>query len=218
MYLATARRDARSQVAAVHGRRVRRLPARRAGGRAGARASSLLDLVPHPRPELKYLFEIVGGVVLLTLAAVLFSFRALLSKREAAGGLKPTAGLERDPRRDDHRRSSYRRRSPTSRRSRRSSAPATTSGTRSLLIVIFNVAFVLPLLAIIGILQFAGNNANRVLTGARAWLERHWPAALAAIGLIAGLFCVFIGVTGLIGLHHSHAGRVARRLRRIVAH
>ena len=215
MYLATARRDARSQVvqftAGVFGVYL-------LGGLAVALGPGelVLDLVPHPRPELKYLFEIIGGVVLLTLAAVLFSFRALLSKRElpevssngrgsAILGATITA-LEL----------------PTAFPYFAAIAAVVSSGYniwhQALLIVIFNVAFVLPLLAIIGILQFAGNNANRVLTGARAWLERHWPAALAAIGLIAGLFCVFIGVTGLIGLHHSHAGRVARRLRRIVAH
>jgi len=86
------------------------------------------------------------------------------------------------------------------------------------LILIFNVTFVLPLLAIVAILTFAGSDAQRTLIGARSWLERHWPVTLAVVGLIAGLFCVFIGITGLVGLHHSHAGSVARRLRGIVAH
>ena len=86
------------------------------------------------------------------------------------------------------------------------------------LILIFNVAFVLPLLAIIAILALAGSDAQGMLVSARKWLEQHWPVTLAVVGLIAGLFCVFIGITGLVGLHHSHAGSVARRLRGIIAH
>jgi hypothetical protein len=56
-----------------------------------------------------------------------------------------------------------------------------------------------------------------VLGACRTWLERHWPVALAVVGLIAGAFCVFIGITGLIGLHNSHTGRVVRKIRGIVA-
>jgi len=86
------------------------------------------------------------------------------------------------------------------------------------LILIFNLTFVLPLLAIVAVLQFAGSDARRVLLVTRAWLERRWPVVLAVVGLVTGVFCVFIGITGLIGLHHGHAASVARRLRGIVAH
>ena len=66
------------------------------------------------------------------------------------------------------------------------------------LILIFNVAFVLPLLAIIAILTVRGvRTPSGMLVAARRWLEQHWPVALAVVGLIAGLFCVFIGITGL---------------------
>src|SRR6202012_386945 len=85
------------------------------------------------------------------------------------------------------------------------------------LILIFNVAFVLPLLAIIAILTVAGSDAQGMLVNARIWLQRHWPVTLAVVGLVAGLFCVFIGITGLIGLHNSHAGHVARKIPGIVA-
>ena len=57
-----------------------------------------------------------------------------------------------------------------------------------------------------------------MLTASRTWLERHWPVALAVVGLVAGAFCVFIGITGLIGLHHSDAGTLARKIRGIIAH
>jgi cytochrome c biogenesis protein CcdA len=215
MYLATGKRDPRRQVMqftlgvfAVY----------LLGGLVVALGPGelVLDLVPHPRPGLKYLFEIIGGVVLLTLAGVIWTFRKLLAKRElpeakddGRSGLVLGAtitALEL----------------PTAFPYFAAIAAVVGSGYgiwhQVFLIAIFNVTFVLPLLAIIAILQFAGPNAERVLSSSRMWLEKHWPVALAVVGLIAGAFCVFIGVTGLIGLHHSHAGSVARKIRGIVAH
>jgi cytochrome c biogenesis protein CcdA len=176
----------------------------------------VLDLVPHPRPGLKYLFEIIGGVVLLTLAAVLWSFRKLLARRELPEGRsvgRSSAILGATITAVEL---------PTAFPYFAAIAAVVGSGYgiwhQVFLILIFNATFVLPLLAIIAVLQFAGSDAQRVLTSSRAWLERHWPVALAAIGLVAGAFCAFIGITGLIGLHSSHAGLIARKLRKIVAH
>ena len=214
MYLATGERDARRQVILFT---LGVFSIYLLGGLAVALGPGelVLDLC-HPRPELKYVFEIIGGVVLLTVAMVLWSFRKLLAKRRlpevstdgrssAILGATITA-LEL----------------PTAFPYFAAIAAVVGSGYgvwhQVFLILIFNVAFVLPLLAIIAILQFAGPNAQRMLIASREWLERHWPVTLAVIGLIAGLFCVFIGITGLVGLHHTHAGGVARKLRRIVAH
>ena len=215
MYLATSKRDPRRQVAqftfAV-------FMVYLLGGLAVALGPGelVLDLVPHPKPELKYLFEIVGGVVLLTIAAVLWAFRKELAHRklpETRGdgrsslilGVTITA-VEL----------------PTAFPYFAAIAAVVSSGYgiwhRVFLLLIFNVTFVLPLVAIWAVLQFAGPDAQRVLATRRDWLERHWPVTLAVIGLIAGAFCVFIGVTGRIGLEHSHAAHVARQIRGIVAH
>jgi cytochrome c biogenesis protein CcdA len=215
MYLATDKSNARGQVTQFT---LAVFAVYLVGGLAVALGPGelLLDLVPHPRPELKYLFEIIGGVVLLTLSAVLWAFRRLLVKRElpevhtdgrssALLGATITA-VEL----------------PTAFPYFAAIAAVVGSGYgvwhQVFLILIFNVAFVLPLLAIIAILAVAGSDAQGMLVKARIWLEHHWPVTLAVVGLIAGLFCVFIGITGLVGLHQSHAGMVARRLRRIVAH
>jgi cytochrome c biogenesis protein CcdA len=215
MYLATDERNARSQVTQFT---LAVFTVYLVGGLAVALGPGelLLHLVPHPRPGLKYLFEIIGGVVLLTLAAVLWTFRKLLVGRElpevhtdgrssALLGATITA-VEL----------------PTAFPYFAAIAAVVGSGYgvwhQVFLILIFNVAFVLPLLAIIAILALAGSDAQGMLVNARRWLEKHWPVTLAVVGLIAGLFCVFIGITGLVGLHKSHAGMVARRLRRIVAH
>ena len=215
LYLATAERGARTQVIRFT---VGVFAVYLLGGLIVALGPGelVLDLVPHPRPELKYLFELIGGAVLLTVALMLWSFRRLLAKREL-------------PEVNTHGRSSAILGAtitavelPTAFPYFAAIAAAVGSGFgiwhQVFLILIFNVAFVLPLLGIIAVLQFAGSNAQTVLTRGREWLEDRWPVVLAAIGLVAGAFCLFIGITGLIGLHHSHAAELARQLRRIVAH
>jgi cytochrome c biogenesis protein CcdA len=215
MYLATDSRNARGQVMQFT---LAVFAVYLVGGLAVALGPGelLLHLVPHPRPGLKYLFEIIGGVVLLTLASVLWAFRRLLVNRQlpevhADGRSSALLGATITA-----------VELPTAFPYFAAIAAVVGSGYgvwhQVFLILIFNVTFVLPLLAIVAILTFAGSNAQRTLIGARSWLERHWPVTLAVVGLVAGLFCVFIGITGLVGLHHSHAGSVARRLRGIVAH
>jgi cytochrome c biogenesis protein CcdA len=84
------------------------------------------------------------------------------------------------------------------------------------LIALFNLCFVLPLLGIAAILTFAGPRADRMLAVSRGFLERHWPALLAGLGLLAGLFVVFLGVSGLLAENHSHFGRFIRGLRHAI--
>jgi MFS superfamily sulfate permease-like transporter len=84
------------------------------------------------------------------------------------------------------------------------------------LLVMFNVCFVLPLLGMIATLTFAGPHAQRMLMSGRRKLEAHWPAVLALLALLAGLFVTLLGVTGLAGLNHGHVGGLARRFRRFL--
>ncbi|MBV9474180.1 MAG: GAP family protein, partial [Solirubrobacterales bacterium] len=84
------------------------------------------------------------------------------------------------------------------------------------LLVVFNACFVLPLVTILGTLTLAGSHAERILTAGRNWLQAHWPALLAGVALLAGLFVTLLGVTGLTGRGHGHLGRVARRIHRLL--
>jgi cytochrome c biogenesis protein CcdA len=155
----------------------------------------LLSLVPHPHQELRYILEIAAGVAMLVAAAVLWRHRDRLSTREMPGG------------------------NPKGRSSLVLGATITAvelptafpyfaviaalvgSGLgpvhQLILLLLFNICFVFPLLGIIGTLFFAGDHAERYLTAGRNFLQRHWPAVLAIVALIAGGFVVGLGITGL---------------------
>jgi len=175
----------------------------------------VLALIPHPGPHLSYVLEIVAGVAMLIAAAFLWGYRHRLRKREVISA----------PRR----------------RGRSSAVLGATitvvefptafpyfaaitaivgSGQPVLrqifLILIFNVLFITPLLGMIAILTFAGDDANRVLSAGRAWLERRWPVVLASLALLAGLFVILLGVTGFAAPHHNDFGTFSRRLRHII--
>jgi cytochrome c biogenesis protein CcdA len=82
-----------------------------------------------------------------------------------------------------------------------------------ILLVIFNVCFVLPLLAILGILVVFGDRAERVLRRWRGVLQRRWPLVLvgllAVVGAVALVFCA----TGLASGIHGRIGHFFRGVR-----
>ena len=88
----------------------------------------------------------------------------------------------------------------------------------ALYLVLFNVCFVLPLLAILLTLELAGSRAQDLLARGRAKLEVRWPVTLAVVALLAGLFVTLLGVTGLAGLGHGHVGSFFRRFRHRLLH
>ncbi len=155
----------------------------------------LLSLVPHPHPRLRYSLEIAAGVAMLVAAAMLWRHRDRLSTRELPGG------------------------NPRGRSSLVLGATITAvelptafpyfaviaalvgSGLspvhQLLLLLLFNVCFVFPLLGIMATLFFAGDHAERFLSAGRNFLQRHWPAVLSIVALMAGLFVIGLGVTGL---------------------
>ncbi len=171
----------------------------------------VLSILPHPGHAVRYALELAAGLAMLVAWAYLWTHRDRLSERKM----------------------------PTPRRRQRSGAllgatitavelptafpyfaaiaavvGGDVGGVREvILLVVFNVCFVLPLLAILATLQLAGPRAEELLARGRAKLERRWPAVLAIVMLLGGLFVAFIGATGLAGLSHSHLGRFFRRLR-----
>jgi cytochrome c biogenesis protein CcdA len=175
---------------------------------------ALLALVPKPGPTTRYILETVAGVVMLIGAAVLWHRRRSLSRRElplppsqgrSAILLGLTIGVVE---------------LPTAIPYFAVIAAVVGSGLgpgRQLIaLALYNVAFVLPLILIIITLTVAPNGADRILRRARDLLQRHWPALLAALALLAGTFVTVLGVTGLAGRNHGRVGALSRKLRKAI--
>ncbi len=175
----------------------------------------LLSLVPHPGRHLSYVLELIAGVAMLTAAAFLWGYRDRLGRRDPDKEVR-TAG-----------KSSALLGATITAVELPTAFPyfaaiAAIVGSdfglarQVFLLVLFNVCFVAPLLGIIATLTFAGPNAQRLLLSVRERLEAHWPAVLAILALLAGVFVTLLGVTGLAGLNHGGFGHLARRVRRFL--
>ena len=165
-------------------------------------------LLPHPRHHIADVIEMAAGVALIVGAATLWRHRHRLAHRDP-------------PDFDPHGHSSWVLGAsitavelPTAFPYFAAIAAIVGSGfgpMRDLfLLVLFNLCFVLPLLCIVGTLTFAPDRAERLLRTGRAFLQRHWPTVFASLAIVAGLFVVLLGATGL-GAGHSH---FLRRLHR----
>jgi cytochrome c biogenesis protein CcdA len=210
LYLATDGKHARSQVAqftaAVFGVYL-------LGGVIIALGPGelLLALVPHPGKHLGYVLEIVAGGAMLTASTILWSYRKHLAKREppdfkadgrSSALLGATITAVELPTAFPY-----------------FAAIAAIVGSdldvirQVFLLVVFNLCFVAPLLGIVATLTFAGDDAKRLLARGRDFLDRRWPVVLAVLALVAGLFVILLGVTGLASTHHNDFGTFSRRLR-----
>ncbi len=85
------------------------------------------------------------------------------------------------------------------------------------LVVIYNVGFVLPLLVIVLMLTVLGDRTAKILTEVREWSRGRWPTLVGAAALIAGAFVIALGVTGLTSHASGSVGRLSRRLRHIIS-
>jgi cytochrome c biogenesis protein CcdA len=162
-------------------------------------------LLPHPRHHIADIVELAVGVAMIGAAAFLWRHRDRLAERDP-------------PDFDPHGRSSWVLGAsitavelPTAFPYFAAIAAIVGSGlgpARDLvLLVLFNLCFVSPLLGILAVLTFKGEQADQVLSQARGFLQRHWPAVLAGLALLAGLFVVTLGLTGLAN-HNQLAHRI----------
>jgi cytochrome c biogenesis protein CcdA len=156
----------------------------------------LLGLIPRPQRTAKHVIELVAGVILLACAVGVWLQRRRLARRDlpapsGSGGSALIAGA-----------SVAAVELPTA-------VPyfavvAAIIGSNAGvpmeigLIVLYNVAFVLPLLAIIVVLVVAGDRAGPWLQTGEAWLRRRWPVVLATLLLVIGSCLTVLGGTGLV--------------------
>ena len=156
----------------------------------------LLDLLPEIGAHTKHLLEIGAGVALAALAVVLWIHRGRVASgmsREPPGGAAGAFGLGAGI---------ILAELPTA--FPYFAALAAIAGSSASLhgqlelVALFNVAFVLPLLVILGVRLVAGPRAEHVLEVVRSALSRYTGVVLpCAVGLLAAVLIV-VGVAGLV--------------------
>jgi cytochrome c biogenesis protein CcdA len=173
----------------------------------------LRSVVPHIPHTAQYIVEIVVGVALLTSATLLWRNHERLYAR----------GL---PAVNPNRRSSVLLGATISVVELPTAFPyfaaiaailASNLGAarQLILLLIFNLCFVAPLIAIIVTLTFAGPRSERLLSGARDFLERRWVHTLAILLAVVGTLALLIGITGFAARGQNGFGRFFRHIRHV---
>jgi cytochrome c biogenesis protein CcdA len=160
--------------------------------------------LPHAHATPRHIAEIVAGVLLMVAAVIIWRSRARIVRR----GLPQARG----------RRSSILLGAtitalelPTAFPYFAAIAAIVGAGLdpgRALgLLLVFNVCFVLPLIAIVAILTVAGPRSERVLAAGRRFMEQRWPHILAVLVMLVGIAAVLLGATGLAAQGSGGVGR-----------
>jgi len=174
----------------------------------------LLALVPKPDSEDRHVIEIVVGVAMLVVAALLWRNRATLSDRRMpvpASQGKSSAILGATITAVEL---------PTAFPYFAAIAAIVGSGLdparQLLLLLIFDLCFVLPLILMVVAMSLAGDRAVEMLSRGRGFLERRWPVVLSVLLLVAGVFVVLLGVTAFAGRGRGRVGRFFRHVHHII--
>lgn len=155
-----------------------------------------LAALPRPDRDTVHEIELGAGVALLLLAAALWFARVRLARR-----------VDRAPRWGD--RSSFLIGAAIMAFELPTAFPyfaaiaAIVGSNRSLpvqigLIVMFNLAFVAPLIAITAMRGLAGPRGERALATVRAQLDRRVPMLVSALVLVLALVVLTIGIVGIV--------------------
>jgi cytochrome c biogenesis protein CcdA len=157
----------------------------------------LLNALPHPSSHAKHVAELVAGVVILALAAVLWIRRDSLAGRMAGPGTD-----------EERERSAFLLGAgimavelPTAFPYFAALASIVAAdpslGQGIALVALFNLAFVAPLLVILAVRAIAGDRATTTLERLGDWFNRRAGAIVAALLAAVGAGAVVFGVAGL---------------------
>jgi cytochrome c biogenesis protein CcdA len=157
----------------------------------------LLALLPHPSPAAKHVTEVAVGAAFGIAAAVLWTRRRQMAARALPGtggrtgaGAVLGAGIALVE-------------LPTAFPYFAAIAAIVASGAsvgeQVALLVLFNLAFIAPVLGILFVLMALGSRADPVLRRASDWLQREWPTVLSVLGMAIGAAILAVGAVGLAG-------------------
>jgi cytochrome c biogenesis protein CcdA len=171
----------------------------------------VLSLVPKPDLVTRHMLEVLAGVVLLAVAALLWAHRDRLGQKQLpsfssqgrASWLLGATIMAVEL--------------PTAFPFFGALAAIEGSGvdlTRKIfLIFLFVVCFVTPMLAMLGLLTFAGPRAQIELAKLSAFLQRRWPVLLAVAAVVGGLITIGLGATGTYREAKTLLHRVVKTLK-----
>jgi cytochrome c biogenesis protein CcdA len=158
----------------------------------------ILSLVPKPKPVTLHILEVVAGIALIVISVGLWSGRRTLGRKkppsfEAGGrtGIKLGAGIALIE-------------LPTALPYFAAIAVIVGSGVgipgKIAMLVLYNIAFVLPIIAILVALLIVGDRAKEPLGKVNTWIVEHWPVALASLAGVLGVAVFAVGLAGLLGM------------------
>jgi cytochrome c biogenesis protein CcdA len=154
----------------------------------------ILHAVPRPSKHTKHIVELIGGGVLVVTALALWIKRRRLSDRPLPQGESGRGALALGA-------TISAVELPTAFPYFAAIAAIVDSGAglvrQAIYLLVFNVLFILPLLAIVAALTFAGDRAGPAMERVRRWFEDHWPVLAAAIVGGAGVLLLAFGGVGL---------------------
>lgn len=178
---------------------------------------AILALVPTPTLTTRYILEIIAGVAMLIAAATLWWRRERLSQRTTGHSHR---SKERPPFLLGVAISAVEL--PTAFPYFAAIVAIIGSGLgiadQILLVAIYDICFMLPLVAIMVVLAIARDRAVEILARARELWDKHWPKLAVAVALIAGVLVTTLGVTGLELHAQGAAGSISRRLHHVLNH
>ncbi len=177
---------------------------------------ALLALVPRPNHTVRYILETTAGAAMLVASSVLWRRHDRLARRHGADSAPKrqrapfVLGLSISV-----------VELPTAFPYFAAVVAIVGSGLnivdRLVLLVLYNVVFVVPMLAIVLTLTVAGERAERVLLSIRDYFRTHWPVIVSVLALLAGIFVTLLGITGLLSGTHSRVGRISRHVRHVIS-
>jgi cytochrome c biogenesis protein CcdA len=158
----------------------------------------ILSIVPKPEPTLKYALMVAVGVAFVGGGAVLWWRRESLGSRssprdrDTAGGLGSAAllgasiaGFELV--------TAF----PYFAAIAMVVGSSVSIGGKMFLLVLYNIIYVLPLVAIVVVCVVMGERAGRVLTPVADWIATHWPVIVAPLAILAGVALTAYGIVKL---------------------